>query len=194
MNSTDLATENQMLKAKIAALTELCDEFDALRDELSKRVERLRRMIPKYRHLRKALKEAHSKSRAIEAELAELKKIMAENEKNRGDFDPGHKGKPFVEHANRLDKIGQTDAALDLIYDRIDTLLVKGKFEEVDSVLRDADPKRLSVDILLGLLTSTLPARTKLSTRAKFFAEVEREIRRRDQWEDGLLTGLESQP
>jgi len=102
------------------------------------------------------------------------------------------KVKSFVEHAKRLVNKGQIDAALDLIYDRIDTFLLNCKFQEVDSILRGINPDGLSVDILLGLLTCTLPARTKLSTRAAFFVMVEQEIKKRGEWEVGLLSGLES--
>jgi hypothetical protein len=98
----------------------------------------------------------------------------------------------FVEQAARLDKLGHTDAALDLIYDRIDTLLIAHEFDEVDAILESADLKILSIDVLLGLLTSTLPARTKLASRKAFFMAIEQEAKRRGEWEQGLLTGLEN--
>jgi hypothetical protein len=106
--------------------------------------------------------------------------------------EPRALSRSFVQHANRLVKSGQIDAALDMIYDRIDAFLVSCNFQEVDLILRDVNPQGLSVDILLGLLTCTLPARTKLSRRAAFFVLVEQEIRRRGEWEVDLLTGLES--
>jgi hypothetical protein len=98
----------------------------------------------------------------------------------------------FVERASRLSRIGQIDAALDLLYDNIDALMTNGDFEQIDSVLRGVELESLSIDILLGLLTSTLPARTKLGSRKEFFVAVEKEIKRRGEWEKGLLTGLES--
>ena len=72
------------------------------------------------------------------------------------------KSKPeeFVERANRLDRLGQTDAALDLLYDQIDQLLRTGKVQKVDSILEHLDLSVFSVHLLLGLLTSTLPAKT----------------------------------
>jgi hypothetical protein len=98
----------------------------------------------------------------------------------------------FIEAATRLDKLGNTDAALDLIYDKIDKMLTEGQFSLIDSVLNDLDVEIHSVDILLGLLTSTLPAKTKLQGRKAFFLAVEQDIKRRGEWEEGLLTGLES--
>ena len=117
---------------------------------------------------------------------------FAEKKSIAGDFASEYRGKAFVGHANRLAKNGQIDAALDLVFDRIGNFLVKCKFQEVDSILEDVRPERLSVDILLGLLTCTLPAKTKLSTRAALFVKVEKEIRKRGEWEEGLLSGLEN--
>ena len=44
---------------------------------------------------------------------------------------------------------------------------------------------------LLALLTSTLPARSRLPYRPTFFSMVEKHLKSTNQWEDGLLTGLE---
>ena len=104
------------------------------------------------------------------------------------------KSKPeeFVERANRLDRLGQTDAALDLLYDQIDQLLRTGKVQKVDSILEHLDLSVFSVHLLLGLLTSTLPAKTRLNFRRKFFSDTEALLKARGEWEEGLLTGLES--
>lgn len=61
---------------------------------------------------------------------------------------------------------GQTDAALDLIYDTIDELLTAGKFEAVDRILWNLRTRPPKTDILLGFLTVTLPARSRLAWRA----------------------------
>lgn len=103
-----------------------------------------------------------------------------------------NKGRGFVESANRLAQVGHIDAALDLIYDRVDHLLSAGRFPELDALLEKIDPSKLTVDVLLGLLTSTLPGKTKLEFRTILFHKVEEEIRRRGEWENGLLAGLES--
>jgi len=98
----------------------------------------------------------------------------------------------FIGRAGQLDRRGQTDAALDLIYDQIDTLLRSGDLPRIDAVLQRADVNSLSTDLLLGLLTATLPARTRLASRRGFFNRVEAVLRKRGDWEDGLLNGLES--
>jgi hypothetical protein len=92
----------------------------------------------------------------------------------------------------RLEKQGHLDTALDVLYDRVDDLLKTKQFTTVDDLLRNANVSSFSADVLLGLLTSTLPARSKLPARAKFFADVESSIKARGEWENGLLAGLKS--
>lgn len=103
-----------------------------------------------------------------------------------------HTTESFLDRARRLDHSGHTDAALDLIYENVNGKLSRGRFKEVDSVLETTEPMSLSVDLILGLLTSTLPARTKLPSRSTFFQKSEAAIKDRNEWEDGLLTGLEN--
>jgi hypothetical protein len=98
----------------------------------------------------------------------------------------------FLQRAERLEKLGNVDAALDLIYDQINWRLKEQKFYETDQLLQNINVADHSVDLLLGLLTATLPARSKLRSRAQFFSEVEAVLKERGQWEDNLLVGLES--
>ncbi|HWD18547.1 MAG TPA: hypothetical protein VHB20_04665 [Verrucomicrobiae bacterium] len=117
---------------------------------------------------------------ALEAD--ESKSRIAEI--NKGDAN-------FVNRANRLAAHGQVDSALDLVYDYIDNLLTNSEFNRVNSILRNVALADASSDVLLGLLTSTLPARRKLWSRSRFYNDVELEFRRRGEWEEGLLTGLQ---
>jgi len=98
---------------------------------------------------------------------------------------------PFVRRAQRLDEHGRTDAALDLIYDSIDQMLRNGQFSDLDTLLVRLPTNTLSADMLLGVLTATLPARSRLSNRMEFFHNVEASLKERGEFEDGLLTGLE---
>ena len=97
----------------------------------------------------------------------------------------------FLESARRLEAAGHIDRALDMIYAHFDTLLRAGEFERVNDLLDPLEPHEFGTDSLLGLLTITLPANSRLPARAKLFHKVERELRSRDEWEDGLLSGLE---
>ncbi|HEY5741872.1 MAG TPA: hypothetical protein VIS99_04965 [Terrimicrobiaceae bacterium] len=96
----------------------------------------------------------------------------------------------FIERANRLAELKKVDAALDLLYDQVDEVLHVGEFGKLDRLLRSANTETLSADILLGLLTTTLPAKSKLPSRPRFCKDVERSLRRRNEWEEGLLVGL----
>jgi hypothetical protein len=103
----------------------------------------------------------------------------------------GRRGENFVDRARRLDATGRTDLALDLLYDAIDQLLRESKFDELNAILCGLPIAECSLDLLLGFLTATLPARTKLPSRPQFFADVKAELQNRGEFEVGLLTGLE---
>ena len=98
----------------------------------------------------------------------------------------------FIRRAQRLDNQGQTDAALDLVYDAIDAMLRKGDFARLGFTIEGLSVNDLSADLLLAVLTATLPARTRLKPiRTRFFTEVEASLRQREEYEEDLLTGLE---
>jgi hypothetical protein len=83
------------------------------------------------------------------------------------------------------------DSMLDAIYNNIDDMLLAGKFSTVDNLLISTDCDKHSVDMLLALLTITYAARQHLPHRQEFYTMVEKSIRDRGEWEDGLLYGLE---
>jgi hypothetical protein len=96
-----------------------------------------------------------------------------------------------VLRANRLDKAGHTNAALDLLYDSIDETMRKGQFEQIDSILTQLPVPELSVNVLLGILTATLPAKRHLRSREKLYRDIRVTLKNRPGFEEGLLTGLE---
>jgi hypothetical protein len=97
----------------------------------------------------------------------------------------------FLARARRLDQLGQTDVALDIIYSQIDEMLLARKFSLVDDCIENSQTDLYSVDLLLALLTITLAAKTHLPNRAAFYGRVEAALRDRGELEDGLLIGLE---
>jgi hypothetical protein len=97
----------------------------------------------------------------------------------------------FLFRAQRLDQRGRTEAALDLIYDSIDESMRKNELKALDAVLANAPRADLSTDLLLGLLTATLPAKNRLPSRPTLFRDTEAVLRNRGEYEEGLLTGLE---
>lgn len=97
----------------------------------------------------------------------------------------------FIIRAQELEARGSEEASLDLIYDAIDELLRKGSFAEVDRILQEISVSELSVDLLLALLTSTLPAADRLQHRDALFSRIQKSLRDRDELDDTLLLGLE---
>lgn len=103
----------------------------------------------------------------------------------------GEAAKSFIERANELDRRGRTDAALDLLYDSVDATIRQGRFAELDALLVGLCPADHSVDLLLGILTATLPARERLKSRKGFYRDVECTLTARGELDEGLLAGLE---
>lgn len=68
---------------------------------------------------------------------------------------------------------GAQDRAVDLVFDRIDRLLIDGEYEVVDDILRLCDVGRLSTHLMRSFLTITAPGRHRLPSRPKFFDRVE---------------------
>ena len=82
------------------------------------------------------------------------------------------------------------DAQLDVIYDVIDILIKSDKFKAVDSLL-DANWGRFSIDISLGLLTTTLCIKSKLRNRENFFKKVKAALIKSGEDAEYVLRGLE---
>jgi Arc/MetJ-type ribon-helix-helix transcriptional regulator len=96
----------------------------------------------------------------------------------------------FVLRANELARAGERSRAMDMLYDKIDELMRSGQLERLDDLLKGVREEELSADVLLGLLTATLPARNRLPSRAKVLRETERILRARCEFQEGLLAGL----
>ncbi len=101
------------------------------------------------------------------------------------------KSAAFLGYARRLDNIGQTDAALDIVFDQIDEMLLAGNFSQVNRLLVDIAPEDYSVELLLGILTSTLPAKNQLPDRAEFYTRTAQTLQSRGELQEGLLAGLD---
>ena len=97
----------------------------------------------------------------------------------------------FLDRARRLDERGQTDSALDLIFDQIDELLLARHFDNVNQLLKDAVANDYSAEMLLGVLTATLPAKDRLPNRRDFFQRASQVLESRGEHQDSLLVGLE---
>lgn len=60
------------------------------------------------------------------------------------------------------------DSEIDIFYDLVDNCCKRGFFDIVD-ILLNRDPRNLSTDMILTLLTTTLCAKSKLTCREKFY-------------------------
>lgn len=78
----------------------------------------------------------------------------------------------------RLGEMGKTDAALDLLYDTLDDLLLDHQYAECEKYLRETDPERLPDAVLVGLLTITFAARRFLRERAYAYLRIAKKLAR----------------
>lgn len=95
---------------------------------------------------------------------------------------------------DQLSRAGEIDAALDVLFDLLDDLLLAGRFPDVNRILRAVPVETLEVAILVGFLTITGPARGALHDgRPAFLARVREELRKRlpDDEMTRVLRGLE---
>jgi hypothetical protein len=67
----------------------------------------------------------------------------------------------------------------------------RGEFGQLDAVLARLAPATLSTNLLLGVLTATLPACRSLPARRVILPVIEQALRSRGDYEEGLLTGLD---
>lgn len=101
----------------------------------------------------------------------------------------GHQSN-IIDHAKRLESYGHIERALDIIYDYVDDLARQARFDECDLVLASAEPELLSTDLLLAMLTATLPWKSRLRRRHHFFQSVQATLSARGESEEGVLAGL----
>jgi hypothetical protein len=66
--------------------------------------------------------------------------------------------------------------ALDVMFDHLDEMLSARNFLDCESLLAAVDIGRLDATTMVGLLSITMPARANLSTRAKLFDLIQREL------------------
>jgi len=89
-----------------------------------------------------------------------------------------------------MGKRGKKEESLDLIFDALDDLLLKSRFKDCDEVLASIAADRLNNAQLLTVLTATLPAKSRLRSRADFVVRVEATLHKRGANVAGLMSGL----
>lgn len=88
----------------------------------------------------------------------------------------------------------QIDDSIDAVYDWLDELMLAGKFEEVDAILKRAEPVSFKDITMLAFATITLSARERLPERAGYVARARAALVARGRTPEeisDLLYGLE---
>lgn len=67
------------------------------------------------------------------------------------------------------------DQAIDFIYDELDDRLLDRKFDEINEILQSMVRNEYSTDILLSILTVTLPWKKDLSERKRIIEKVRKQ-------------------
>ncbi|MEO7329847.1 MAG: hypothetical protein ABI193_14815 [Minicystis sp.] len=78
----------------------------------------------------------------------------------------------WVYEMYRLCRDHQTDDALYVAINNVDSLLFDGKFDDCDRILSDLDPSKLDPETMIGLLNITALASDKLVKRNEFWSRV----------------------
>jgi hypothetical protein len=97
----------------------------------------------------------------------------------------------LLQRARAVERDRGPAAAIQLLHEWVDTRLNVGALGAIDALLAAAKPELLTVDLLLSLLTATLPVRTQLSARPTFFQEVRRVFQTWGENVGELLRGLD---
>lgn len=102
---------------------------------------------------------------------------------------------PWLDEVYVLVSQQNLEGAIDLLFDRIDDLLLAGRMQECDKILRAVELGRLESNLLVGLLTATLPAAHSLPYRATLVVEIEAIfLKSFPERVNGLLSGLRGLP
>jgi hypothetical protein len=80
--------------------------------------------------------------------------------------------------------------AYKLIFRRIDQAMRAGEFDEIDAALANASIGDSALEVLIALLTATLPARSKLASRPKLLETAQQMAKDCGRWTDTLFLGL----
>lgn len=89
-----------------------------------------------------------------------------------------------------FERAGDVRSALAAIYQWAERARQRGEIDEINARLPVKDAERFSSSALLAFLTATLPVKTRLSARKALFREVKRILKKRGQYERGVLSGL----
>jgi hypothetical protein len=96
----------------------------------------------------------------------------------------------FLARAVDLERDGNVREALSLVYRRINEMMELEKFDILDQELQSVSAEEIGTDLLLGLLTATLPVKSRLAFRPTLLKSTKRLLKARGHFERGILDGL----
>ena len=105
-----------------------------------------------------------------------------------------HVKEPTLEEVIREaeQKVATSDiaGAYKLIFRRIDQAMRAGDFNGIDAAIANALIGDFALEVLIALLTATLPARSKLASRDKLLEAAQQVAKDRRRWTATLFSGL----
>jgi len=93
--------------------------------------------------------------------------------------------------ARKLIESGKVDQGLDVLYGAVDNILYSGDYSTLNDALESTHVAGAPLDFLLGMLTASLPVKTRLAARPAFFAKVKDVLSQQADYKEDLLAGLE---
>lgn len=97
----------------------------------------------------------------------------------------------WLEEIYQLCEENNTDKGIDILFSKIDELLLKEDFDLCDDLLRTINLQKLNTSMLLGLLSITFTATAKLPYRSKLVTNIEAVLKVREPNRvESLLKGL----
>jgi len=96
----------------------------------------------------------------------------------------------FLANAVALERAGNLRDSLAIVYYRIDEMMKFGMIELLEEELSSVPTEEIGTDLLLGLLTATLPVKSQLPSRPALFKATKRLLKSRGHYEPGILDGL----
>lgn len=96
----------------------------------------------------------------------------------------------YLEAALHFEQLHDTRSALACVYRNVRYRLRDNQLSELDNELKRFDVSRAGINIMLAVLTSTAPLKSKLTNRRRLFREFKAYLKKSGQLEKGLLDDL----
>lgn len=97
----------------------------------------------------------------------------------------------FLSDAIELERQGNLRGSLATIYRRVEELMREAMLDALDEEITSVPAEEIGTDVLIGLLTATLPVKRKLPSRPQLFRSTLQLLKTRGHFEPGVLDGLE---